>query len=64
MTLRVWLPGGSAPEKGGIMRSNGLLTDLLISTLWFALFYFALGQMRKPLFGYFAHIAQLFEFFP
>ncbi len=46
------------------MRSNGLLTDLLISTLWFALFYFALGQMRQQLFSYFAHIAQLFEFFP
>ncbi len=46
------------------MRStNGLLTDLLISTLWFALFYFALGQMRQQLFGYFAHIVQAFELF-
>ena len=44
--------------------SNGLLTDLLISTLWFALFYFALGQMRQQMFGYFARIAQMFNVFP
>jgi hypothetical protein len=43
------------------MRSNSLLTDLLISTLWLALFYFALGQMRQQLFGYFAHIVQAFD---
>ncbi len=46
------------------MRSNGLLTDLLISTLWFALFYFALGQMRQQLFAYFAHLTQMLDFFP
>ncbi len=47
------------------MRSTiGLLTDLRVSTLWFALGYFMLGQMRQQTFSYFAHLAQLFEFVP
>ncbi len=45
------------------MRSNGLLTDLLISTLYLALSYFALGQMRQQLFAYFAHIVQALDLF-
>ncbi len=45
------------------MRSNGLLTDLLISTLYLALFYFALGQMKQYFFASFAHIVQALDFF-
>lgn len=51
-------------EEDPTRSTSGLLAGPLITTFWFALGYFMLGQMRQQLFGYFAHLAQLFEFVP
>jgi hypothetical protein len=41
------------------MRSNSLLTDLLISTLWLALFYFGRHEVERMILSLFADLFRI-----
>lgn len=45
-------------EKGG-MRMRGWLTELMIATLWFALFYFGRSEIEKFFVAQFGSLIQL-----